>query len=112
MIPAFGRQRQEFDASQFYKASPRTARAITEKPCLGKLKRKKKKEEKKDRVRFVCVLSSTRPGTEHLYEWLTHSSSITPEGLSFLSQKTPVGRDAGCALSLTCKSKTFFFPVL
>jgi hypothetical protein len=37
-----GRQISEFEASLVYKVSSRTARAITEKPCLEKPKRKTK----------------------------------------------------------------------
>jgi hypothetical protein len=41
-----GRRISEFEASQIYKVSSRTAGA-TEQPCLGKPKKKKKKKEKK-----------------------------------------------------------------
>jgi hypothetical protein len=41
-----GRQISEFEANLVYKVSSRTARGYTEKPCLEKPKKRKKKKEK------------------------------------------------------------------
>ena len=51
LIPALGRQRQvdlcEFKASLVYRASSRTARAVTQRNPVSKNKRKKKKRKEK-----------------------------------------------------------------
>jgi hypothetical protein len=45
-----GRWISEFKASLVYKVSSRTARAITEKPCLEKPKKKKKEREREREI--------------------------------------------------------------
>ena len=76
LVPAIGRQRQvdlsEFEASQVYKVSFRTARLIKTNPVWGKRKKPKNKQKP---PKCTHVHTSTRP---HVHTH-THTHTHTHE---------------------------------